>query len=152
MTDVARTSKDVYDDLQIVHFLGYLSAVLPELHHIESPRLLQVWDEYKGKLQQDETPASAREADSVEDVIEAVNTIAQMTPGEHVEFKITSLMALVAEIERQRRERSSETPAVDMGNPISEQNQPFETQFPHLDTCRLKYGGSKCTCGLDDPL
>lgn len=29
---------------------------------------------------------------------------------------------------------------------------PVETSgLPHLDTCKLKYGGSKCTCGLEEP-
>lgn len=29
--------------------------------------------------------------------------------------------------------------------------EPDSAALPHLDTCRLKYGGDHCTCGLVNP-
>lgn len=64
MTDVARTSNLVLDELTVIHFLGWLSVDIPELHRVEAYRLMEAWDRYKVKVwmeehdlrvQQDET-------------------------------------------------------------------------------------------------
>ena len=48
----------LHREQDIVMFLGWLTAAIPELHNFETPRMLTLWDEYqqkhvpRGELQQ----------------------------------------------------------------------------------------------------
>jgi hypothetical protein len=45
-----------------IMFLGYLSAALPELHSVEAPRLLEIWDEFKAEHCSAPEPSAMHEA------------------------------------------------------------------------------------------
>lgn len=39
--------QDAHSEEFVTMFLGYLCGALPELHHIDCPRVLEVWNAYK---------------------------------------------------------------------------------------------------------